>query len=187
MNFKELFYEVLEEIRDHYPTYRFIVERDLVWTIQKKLQEKISTAGLDYIVFSDYPIKKGSKRSLAIDIAIVRKDVSIIDVLEGITPIELGVEFKFEPSKKREEILSHKGDVVDWNKVLKDINRIEEFISENKAKACISIFIDEYGRYFKEHYSYPSVATWIDWGTYSTEELNVKVLLTDICLHSKEK
>lgn len=177
---KELFYEILEEIRENYPTYNFIVERDLVWTIQKLLMGKFKDLNLDYEVFNDYPIERGSNRALSVDLAILKSNISYKDILDAKAQAELVIEFKFEPSQKRKEILAHKCPVVSWNKVTHDIDRISRFVNDNKAKTGIAVFIDEYGLHLKDSNSYPNIANWHNWGTYSTSDLDIKLLLSEV-------
>ena len=53
---KELFEDTLDWLRETYWTHDFYVERDLVWTIQKKLSRMIVERKLPFRVFNDYPI-----------------------------------------------------------------------------------------------------------------------------------
>lgn len=177
---KEIFYEVLDEVQQNYPNYGFIVERDLVWTMQKLLMAKFKELSLDYRVFNDYPIERGTNRALSVDLAVVHNDIFYKDVLDAKAQAELIVEFKFEPSQRRAEILSHKCPVVSWSKVIHDIDRISRFIQTNKARTGVTIFIDEYGLHLKDSNSYPNTANWNNWGTYSTDFLDVKLLLSEI-------
>jgi len=164
----DLFLSTVEWLRENYSSFRFFAERDVVWTVQKRVLELVEQKGIPYKVFNDYPILPGKgRRSRSVDLAIINQDQII----------EVAVEFKYEPSRKRQDICSHKLPVVFWTGeygVGKDVERIREFISAGKAEMAYSVFIDEGGRYRKRT-PYPQ-SRWIDWGSNETEVCEVSVL-----------
>jgi hypothetical protein len=80
---------------------------------------------------------------------------------EGV--VYVAVEFKYEPSHERMDIPPEKFPVVFWGKegVVKDIQRIRDFVEKGVAKKGFSIFIDE-GGYFKHKEPHPD-SKWKEW------------------------
>jgi len=188
-SFVSLFAEVIEEIRRNYPIYRFVMERDIVWEVQKLLAGKIKQQGLPYNVFNDYPIEKGRNRSLSVDLAVISKDITCHrDIADGKAEAELVVEFKFEPSHKREDIISHKLPVISSRKnkeeisINIDINRIKSFVDTGKSRTAIAILIDEGGWHRNSKNSHrlgdPCISKWYDWDVCITDFDKVSILLT---------
>jgi hypothetical protein len=175
-----LFNETMKYIENNYDNFNFFVERDIVWTIQKYMANLISINKLPYEIYNDYPIVKGKQRSKSVDLAIVKNGILYKDVLDGKQQIELAIEFKYEPSKMRKDICTHKLPVVFWNKVIEDVDRINNFVTTGTAKNAIAIFIDEYGRYKKTNYKYTNISRWIEWGNYNKTEYNVSVLWSSL-------
>ena len=62
-----LFRRALDWLREHYSEFVFYVERDIVWTIQTKLNELIKQESLPFRVFNDYPMLPGPTRGLSAD------------------------------------------------------------------------------------------------------------------------
>lgn len=178
MEIIELFKESIEWVRANYTGFGFVVERDFVWTVQKHLSNAIIEKGLPFTVFNDYPIEKGTNRSKSVDLAVISKGITHTDILGGNAYAEFVAEFKFEPSKKRPDICTHKLPVVIWKEAIEDIHRIKRFTEKGTAKAGIAIFVDEYGRFKKDCYSTDHYSEWIDWGSYNTDILNVSLLWT---------
>ena len=148
-----LFFRALDWLRDHYAEFVFYVERDIVWTIQKKLNELIATEHLPFRVFNDYPMLSGAPPQRRADLAILKDDDQVL----------LAVEFKYEPSHARNDIPKTKLPVVFWGMdgVAKDIDRIGKFVTECTAEIALSIFIDEGGA-FRHRPAHPG-SKWIDW------------------------
>ena len=138
---EELFEYALEWLRAHYAEFHFYVERDIVWTMQRHLQDEIITLDLPFRVFNDYPMLPGKRRSLSADLVI----------LDSENHIRVAIEFKYEPAHEREgvDISTGKFPVVCWGSdgVSKDIARIREFIAMGKAMAAYAVFIDEGGAF----------------------------------------
>jgi len=149
----ELFEESLGWLRENYGSFRFYVERDVVWTIQEHIRAEIEKNGLNLRVFNDYGILPGSRRKYSADLAILGTDGTL----------EVVAEFKYEPSHHRQDIPHNKLPVVGWGieGVAKDMMRIEAFVNSGKAKKSYAIFIDESG-YFRHRMPYPN-SEWIDW------------------------
>ena len=141
-------------LRDHYDEYRFFVERDVVWSIQTRLESIIRDSNSQLQVFNDYPMIRGPRRSLATDLALVSPD----------NCVQLALEFKYEPCHRRTGLLSHKFPVVVWGTegVEKDVERIREYVACGKARAARSYFIDEGGHFARRPPHRGSI--WIPWG-----------------------
>lgn len=156
-----LFKESLEWLKNNYDRYEFFMERDIVWTLQQRLREKVRKMGLPYRIVNDWPMKKGERRSLCADLVIIQND-----------QVRLAAEFKYEPDHEREEDFSEnklKASVVFWSgehSVEEDIRRIGQF-STNKKYADdfrgVSIFIDEGGKFYGKREAFPG-SQWEKWG-----------------------
>jgi hypothetical protein len=144
----------LEWLKENYPHFPFVVERDIVWTLQKHMNSEIKSTNLPYSVFTDYPMLQGQHRSLCADLV----------VLDSQDSVAVAMEFKYEPSRDRPDILKSKFPVVFWgeNGVGKDVKRIHEYVEKGKARIAISLFIDEVGS-FAHRNPHPN-SCWIDWG-----------------------
>ncbi len=153
----ELFEEAIVWLRASYKQYRFFAERDIVWTVQTHIIDKIEEKGLPYRILNDYPVWRGERRSLCVDLAILS--------LDGV--LELVAEFKYEPAHKRKDIPFSKFPVVSWREgVLEDIERIKKFVcrdfaGDKTADIAYALFIDE-GSHFR-HWEPPQGSTWQDW------------------------
>jgi len=152
----ELFESAMAWLRENYASLRFFVERDIVWTVQTHITKLIEEQSLPYRVFNEYPILPGKRRSLCTDLAI----------LNCHDPVEVAVEFKYEPSHKRSgiDIWPTKFPIVFWGDdgVGKDVKRIQEFVAKGKASVAYSVFIDE-GGHFCHRVPHPG-SEWINWG-----------------------
>jgi|Deesub1362A_J573_1020465.scaffolds.fasta_scaffold21078_1 hypothetical protein len=149
---EDLFLESLHWLATHLSAFTFYVERDLVWTLQTRLNGLIQEKGLPYRVCNDYGILPGKRRALSADIVI----------LDEAGSVGVAAEFKYEPDHSRTEIPKNKFPVVFWGKdgVLKDIQRIQRYVIEAGAKHAFAIFVDE-GGYFRKREPHPG-SRWID-------------------------
>lgn len=127
------------------------MERDLVYAVQVRLRQQVRERCLDWLIFNDYPMLPGSRRSLSADL-VVRARAG--DVL-------VAAEFKFEPAHSRADLLSHKFPVTGWADSLKDISRIRDFVSAGRAPIAYAVLVDE-GRYFRPRPAHGG-GEWIDW------------------------
>lgn len=177
-----VFEETLDWVKEKYEEFGFHKERDITWTIQKKITEIITDNNLPYKVYDEYPIKPGNHRSICVDIAILNKDFT---PRQGST-IEVAAEFKYEPDHKREDMLTYYYDVegnkktkfplVFWREgVGKDIENAKEYFSSKLAKASYSIFIDE-GGYFRSYATFVG-SRWIDFPLNSDKSKKISMLL----------
>jgi hypothetical protein len=172
----ELFETAMSRLQNNYPNFLFFQERDIVWTIQTYITEVIKRDNLPFKIFHDYPILPGKHRSFCADLAIVNENEIV----------EVAVEFKYEPSHRRNDILRSKFPVVFWNDdgVGKDIERIHEFVSNGKTKVAYSVFIDE-GGYFRHRPPHPR-SKWIDWNMSESQLNQISVLWSQAMVGSVE-
>ena len=147
----------MEWLRENYSEYRFFTERDVVWTVQLKIEEVIRTERLPYRLFNDYSLAPR-----------VRADLVLLDP-DGSTAVV--AELKYEPSHDRKsnyggDIWYKKFPVVFWNdpsgSVGKDVIRVREFVEKGWANAGYSVFVDE-GSYFSWREPFEGTK-WLDWG-----------------------
>ena len=161
MEAAELFENAMAWLKENYGEYRFFAERDVVWTVQTHIIREIESYNLPYQVFNDFPMKSGSRRAQSADLVI----------LDGSGSVEVAVEFKYEPARKRGtdrggDIWHSKLEtpVVSWSDVEKDIERVWEYFDQDLADAAYSVLIDEGGRLHRSHRQPPQGSEWIDWG-----------------------
>lgn len=78
-----LFEDALDWLHEGYFTHRFYAERDLVWTLQKWLQDQVTEQHLPFRVYNDFPILPGNRRRLCTDLAIVDAANRILGVSQS--------------------------------------------------------------------------------------------------------
>jgi hypothetical protein len=132
---ESLFQAGLEWLADTYSERVFYVERDVVYVMQTKLVDMVLQVETPWLVYNDYPMIAGPRRSLSADLAIVN---SMGDVL-------VAAEFKYEPCHRRHDVLRNKLPVVAWADVLKDTVRTQRFVGDGKAAVAYAICVDEGG------------------------------------------
>lgn len=177
----DIFEEALDWIKENYDKFSFHKERDITWTIQKKITEIIKNNDLPYKIYDEYPIKPGSRRSICVDIAILNKDFT---PKQG-SAIEIATEFKYEPDHKREDMLTFYYDsqgkkktkfpLVFWKDgVGKDIENARDYFFSKLAKVSYSIFIDE-GGYFRSYAPFDG-SKWIDFQLNTDRTKKISIL-----------
>ncbi|GAI16014.1 unnamed protein product, partial [marine sediment metagenome] len=145
-----LFEKAIDWVKKNYEKFNFHKERDIIWTIQKKIAEIIRESNLPYKVYDEYPIMAGNRSSIRVDLAILKKDFI---PRQGNT-IEVAAEFKYEPDHTREDMLTFffdtqgnrktKFPLVFWKEgVGKDIESAKKYFSLKLCKNSYSCFIDE--------------------------------------------
>ncbi len=171
MEARIIFEEAIDWLKGNYGKFNFHKERDIVWTIQKRIIEIIEVNNLPFKVYDEYPIKPGTRRSITVDLAILRKDF----IPRQGKVIEVAAEFKYEPDHNREDMLTYfydaqgkkktKFPLVFWKEgVGKDIDNTNEYYTLNLAKSSYSCFIDE-GGHFRRSYTPFAGSEWIDFQT----------------------
>lgn len=139
-------------LRANYEDFQFSTERDVVWTLQKRIAQTIKENRLQFQVLNDYPMMKGARRSFCADLAIVSS--------EGL--VATALEVKYEPSHLRSDVRPAKLPVVSWKAVGKDVDRVRTFVEHGKAMSAKSYFIDEGGHFASREP--PPETSWISWG-----------------------
>ena len=129
-----LFEEALAWFRDTYGERHHFVERDVVWTIQTWLLRRVDELGLAWAVPNDYAALPGPRRAFSADLAIV------IDGKPGLL-----AEFKYEPSHGRTDIAREKLPVIGWSDVMKDAERVRQFVDAGRTPIALGVLIDEGG------------------------------------------
>jgi hypothetical protein len=162
MTATELAETCLEWLRDHYASFTFYVERDVVWTIQTRMNKIIREKGLPFKVFNDFRMLRGDQRRRFADLVI--RDTSD-------NTVALAMEFRYEPSHERDDIPHSKLPMVFWGDdgVGEDVKRIQSFVSPDsefmdetrRARVAMSVFVDEGGA-FAERSPHPG-SQWEIW------------------------
>lgn len=111
---ERLFTDALDWLGRRYGDRVFYVERDIVYTLQSKLNELISSQAGEWRVYNDYPMLPGPRRSLSADLSLLtpQRDVAV------------AAEFKYEPCHRRVDVLKNKLPVTVWSDIVKDTVRI---------------------------------------------------------------
>lgn len=166
----DLFEQVIGWLRSTYDEHAFYRERDVVWTVQKRLVREIKERALPFKVFNDYRV-----------VPQIRKSADLV-VTSEVGDVEVAAEFKYEPSHYRDDILKNKLPAVFWgaapseakDSVGHDVERAREYVESGKAKMACSIFVDE-GAHFRHRRPFPG-SRWIDWKVKPSEGHSVSVL-----------
>lgn len=135
----ELFWDAIDWLMESYSQHRFFRERDVVWTVQKRLLEQVRRQNLPYKIYNDFAVPKGGCWA---DLVLIEEDV-----------VDVAIEFKYEPSRSRENIDipdSKLPVVASWGEVAKDVQRVREFVENGHARSAFSLFINEGRLYLNE-------------------------------------
>ena len=136
---EELFRTAMREVLEKWHSYHFFTERDIEWTIQRKLIALVKGRGLDWQVFNNYamPKQKPGEGKLQADLAVVSETGAA----------KLAVEFKYEPDHKREDIPEGKlkPSVVSWpaqdssvsKGILLDAERVKTYRQNRQKRGCL--------------------------------------------------
>jgi hypothetical protein len=156
MTADDVFAIAMDWLRQHYDRYIFFAERDVVWTIQTKVIDMIAQHELPLKVFNDHRVQMRGRRVYC-DLIITSGE-----------HVQLGVEFKYEPSHARgdRDIPARKFPVCFWGDdgVGSDIAKAREFVGSGFMPLAHAILIDE-GRYWRRLREEPhNGANWVDWG-----------------------
>ena len=167
----DLFEQAMAWLRENYGTFRFFTERDAVWTVQRHIQ----TLSDAHRCFHGYPLLPGQGfGAICADLAI--QPMPVPPATKDTTgrwrqspPVEVAVEFKYEPAHSRgfdpsndvTDIWPTKFPIINWTSVEEDIRRIREFVAKGRAKVAYAILVDE-GGYFRRRAS-SLHGTWVDW------------------------
>lgn len=178
MDSSSMFEKAIDWLIENYEKFNFYKERDIVWTMQKKITEMIRENNLPYKVYEDYPIMPGTRRSISVDLAILEKD----SIHRQGNTIEVAAEFKYEPDHSREDMLTFFFDEQDnrktkfplcfWKEgIVKDIEKAKQYFELNLCRNSYSCFIDE-GRYFR--YNTPFDGS--EWKDYQINSKKISLL-----------
>lgn len=152
----------MAKLRLEYPSQRFNVERDVVWTVQRWLAASAAERG--WRVWNDYPMVKGPRRALSADLAITGDDGLVL----------CAVEFKYEPSPSRSDVQRQKLPVIDWRGAAADSVRIADWVGIGRSATGWAVCIDEGNVLHRRGLAIPG-GEWQSWGTYGGSELDVWV------------
>ena len=180
-NAQILFEEVLDWLKLNYEKFNFHKERDIFWTIQKKISQTIKEESLPFKIYDEYPIMPGNRCSIRVDLAILKNNT----IPKQGNLVEVAAEFKYEPDHSRKDMLTFfydkqgniktKFPIVFWKEgVGKDIDNARDYFSLKLAKTSYSIFIDE-GGYFRNKAPFVG-SRWIDFHL-NTKELKMVSIL----------
>ena len=171
MQAAEMFENTISWLKEHYKDYRFLTERDIVWTLQLHLLGEMERQHLTLKVFDNHKMPNKTQ----VDLAILEQNAGSIPLVVA--------ELKYEPDHTRVDISPGKlsPSKVFWDSernhgVVQDINRIVNLINGGYSDVGYVVFIDEGG-----HNSWreePKGSIWDDsWGKSPYSEKTMAVLL----------
>jgi hypothetical protein len=131
---EQLFLDTLGWLGAANATTVFYQERDIVYTLQRRLCQLLERDDLPWTVFNDYPMLPGPRRALSADLALL---------CDG--DVALAAEFKYEPCHKRRDIPRQKFPVTVWSDIAKDTLRAREFVYQGRVAVAYAVCIDEGG------------------------------------------
>src|SRR5688572_18986663 len=134
-----LFRQAIEWLGASYGSHVFYFERDIVYTLQAHLTERVSAEHLPVRVYNDYPMIAGPRRSLSADLAMVSPTDEVL----------VAAEFKYEPCHRRLDLLKTKLPLTVWAEIVHDTERAQQFVQERKTRVAYAICIDE-GNYLAQ-------------------------------------
>lgn len=172
---KEILELSLQSLKKEYPTYQFMVQRDIAWILQKKMIECIEEKGYALEVYQDYPLKRGCKEYNEHELVIVSQGMNYREMFRPSTQVELVVRILFEPSRHRRDICEYHLPRVLIPQFLSQVNELKSLVETNKAKETSLILVDEYSRH-RHQIVQEEQMDWQSWGSYDDPGLNVSVL-----------
>jgi hypothetical protein len=176
----ELFCKAMKWVKARYATYGFFAERDIVWTVQKKLLRLVSKASLPYEVINEYrmPPDPTSGQEVLVDLVIFDNTTE----RRNTDPVELAVEFKYQWKSDREHVPRGKFPLIVWkgrSSVEEDIQKARRYHDRGLAKSALALLIDEGGHFHKNHKHPPeNESVWEDWKISDSSLAPVWVLWT---------
>ena len=144
---RQLFLDVLDWLRTTYASHRFFLQRDVAWTVQKRLLDRIGPGVPEYRVIHNRKVPKG--KGPQFDLAVVSPNGTVEFVLK----------LKFEPAHKLEP---GKNPVVEWTTVVGDVQTVQRAAEERHTRHAYSLFIDE-GVYYRAKREPPPNSRWEEW------------------------
>ncbi len=173
---KDIFFMAVSEIKLHYPEYGFMVNRDLAWILQKKMNRLIEENGVALELYHDYPLEKGCRERKDDELVIVLQGTNYRDILGSKSQAELVIRVLFEPSKKRSDICNHHLPRILITQLTDHIEKTQSIVQSGRSKEAICLLIDEYSRHRHQIIQNQNII-WTTWGNYDDSRLNVSTLL----------
>lgn len=166
----------VQALQQDYPSYQFMVQRDIAWILQKKMIELIEKKGYALEVYQDYPLKRGSKEYNEHELVVVSQGMNYRDMFKSSSQVELVVRVLFEPSRHRRDICEYHLPRVLMPQFFSQVNELKSLVEMNKAKDTKLILVDEYSRH-RHQLNQEEQMDWQSWGSYDDPGLNVSVLV----------
>lgn len=143
---RQLFLDILEWLPRTYSSHRFFLQRDVAWTVQKRLLDRICPWAPRYRVIHNFKVPGDAGKQ--VDLALLGPNGTI----------ELALKFRFEP---RQHLAPGKCPVVEWPNVVGDIERVQRLATKQHVRNACSLFIDESGDFKKK--PTPPGSRWEEW------------------------
>ncbi len=171
-----LFEGVMNWLRNNYRNYHFFTERDIVWLVQTSMLKIIETKKLRYRVRNDYSIVHLGLRRSSIDLVILDDSDNIV----------VAIEFSYEPSHRRDDILPENLPMVTYDKngVGREIECVKEYVQRGAAKIAYAVLIDE-NSLFRKRNPFPG-SEWRDWEPLNKDAKPVAILWAKVVAEEKQ-
>ncbi len=173
---KEILELSLHELKENYPSYEFMVHRDVAWSLQKILNRLIEKNGYPLEVYQDYPLEKGCKEYKENELVFVLPGTNYREMFKSTSQVELVVRILFEPSRHRRDICEYHLPRILVPRLMQEMTQLKAIVESNKAKEGILILVDESSRHRKLILQNDCMK-WESWGTYDDSGLNVSTLI----------
>ncbi len=137
------FWRALHWVLETWWQHRFFVQRDVVWTIQKRLIDEPAAQSLSYRVHHNYKMPDGTLAALAL---VGRRG-----------HVALALKVKYEPDHDRtDNFLLGKltPSVVTWTDVAQDVERVNGWVAQGYAQEALALLFDE-GWHFRQQILHP--------------------------------
>lgn len=171
---EELFEIALKKIKNDYPTYRFMVHRDVAWTLQKIFHPLLKDKGYPLEVYQDYLLPKGRKEHKDYELIFVSQGTNYREWFKPSAQVEAVIHILFEPSKYRRDICEHHLLHIVASELGSHLSDLKLLVDTKKPKEAILMIVDEYSRHQEEVRQFEN-SQWEQLGTYRDPGLNVSI------------
>ena len=104
---RKMLEKAVRKMRENYPDYQFMTQRDIAWVLQKEIRALIEKEGYPFEVYHSYPLVRDRQAIKDYELVIVAQGVNYRELLSKEVPVELVVRLLFEPSRHRKDICEY--------------------------------------------------------------------------------
>lgn len=171
---RKMLEKAVRKMRENYPDYQFMTQRDIAWVLQKEIRALIEKEGYPFEVYHSYPLVRDRQAIKDYELVIVAQGVNYRELLSKEVPVELVVRLLFEPSRHRKDICEYCLPYVLSSTITNEIKELQVLKENRWIKETRLLLIDEGSRH--DATSFDQLVTRSSWGDYGDVGLNVSVL-----------